>query len=65
MDLRRLLRPRQYLPIVVEQLSGRQYRLDGGEGKVVDEEELEKRTAELNLAPGLPQVVAIDLRDEG
>ena len=38
MDLRRLLRPRQYLPIVVEQLSGRQYRLDGGEGKVVDED---------------------------
>ena len=49
MDLRRLLRPRQYLRIVVEQLSGGQYRLDGGEGEVVDEEELEKRVEELNI----------------
>jgi hypothetical protein len=64
MDLRRLLRPRQDLPIVVDQLSGGQYKLDGGEGEVIDEEELEKRVEELNIPESLPSVVAIDFRDE-
>ena len=63
MDLRRLLRPRQDMPLVVEVLGGgHQYQLSNGD--VVDEAELDKRVEELNLAAGLPQVVAIDLRDE-
>ena len=62
-DLRRLLRPRQDMPIVVEVLGGgHQYQLSSG--AVLDEDELDKRVEELNLAAGLPQVVAIDLRDE-
>lgn len=65
MDLRRLLRPRQDMPIVCEMLGGGQYRYDSPFGEeIIDEEELDRRVEDLNLAAGLPQVVAIDLRDE-